>query len=127
MGAQMRPTFFEARMADLLKEITQTKERAAAWVFRILIALVGASTTAVLWMAWGALADVKNDLKTGIQQQWLAIGKINDAQAQVSRDIGIQTQVLADHIRTETDIDASLRDIAKDHEGRIRTLEHPLK
>lgn len=112
-------------MTDLLKEIVQTKERAAAWVFRILIALVGASSTAVLWMAWGALADVKNDLKTGIQQQWVAIGKISDTQSQTTRDLSVQTQTLSDHIRMESDIDASLRDLAKDHEQRIRGLERP--
>ncbi len=112
-------------MGDLLKEITQTKERVAAWIFRGALAFAVSAGTAVLWMAWGSLSDVKADLKTGIQQQWLAIGKINDAQAQTAREVGVQTQTLSDHIRMESDIDASLRDIAKDHEGRLRTLEHP--
>ena len=112
-------------MVDLLREMVQTKERAAAWIFRGALSFAIAAGSAVLWMAWGALSDVKADLKIGIQQQWLAIGKINDAQAESRRDLAVSTQTLADHIKTETDIDTQLRDTTKDHEFRIRTLEHP--
>lgn len=112
-------------MVDFFRELTLTKERIAAWVFRMVLAFAVSAGTAVLYMAWGSLTEVKADLRSGIQQQWLAIGKINDGQAQASRDLGIQTQTLSDHIKTETDIDAQLRDITKDHEQRLRLIERP--
>lgn len=109
----------------LLQEVTQTKERIAAWVFRTLLSLALGACGVVGWLVWGVLADVKTKSETGIQLQWTAIGKINDAQAQASRDVATITQKLDDHIRSETDIDAQLKDLAKDHEQRIRGLEHP--
>ncbi len=112
-------------MGDLIKEMVQTKERAAAWVFRILITLVGTSTMAVLWLAWYSLQDVKSKSETGIQLEWLQIGKINDAQQEASRALGILTQQLSDHLKVEANIDDQLKEIAKDHEQRLRGLERP--
>ena len=112
-------------MGDLFKQLTETKERAAAWVFRLLIILLGAAGSTLCYVVWGILTDVKTDLKSGIQQQWIAIGKINDAQVQASHDTGIATQALADHIRLESEIDNELKDLTKDHETRIRALERP--
>jgi orotate phosphoribosyltransferase-like protein len=112
-------------MTDLLKEMVQTKERAAAWLFRILITLVGVSTSTVLWLAWASLQDVKAKSEQGVQLQWTAIGKINDAQQAASSALGVLTTKLDDHIKVEANIDDQLKDIAKDHEQRIRGLERP--
>ena len=108
-----------------LREFVETKERATAWVFRILMTLIGATGTGAIIMAWSVLTDVKTKSETGIQLQWTAIGKINDAQQQAARNVDVITQKLDDHIKTETDIDSRLRDLAKDHEDRIRNLERP--
>jgi hypothetical protein len=108
-----------------LQEFVATKERATAWVFRLAITVIGATTSAAIWLAWGVLSDVKAKSETGIQLQWTAIGRINDAQQAASRDLGVLTTKLDDHIKTESDIDMQLKDIAKDHEQRIRGLERP--
>ena len=108
-----------------LREFVETKERATAWVFRIAITLIGACGTAAIWLAWSVLTDVKTKSETGIQLQWTAIGKINDAQQQASRDLGVLSTQLSDHLKVQADIDSQLKDIAKDHEQRIRGLERP--
>lgn len=109
----------------LLQEVTETKERIAAWVFRTLLSLALGACGVIGWLVWGVLADVKTKSETGIQLQWTAMGKINDAQQAAARDVGILTTKLDDHVKTEADIDAQLKDIAKDHEQRIRELERP--
>lgn len=109
----------------MLKEFVATKERATAWVFRLLISFATAACGVVGYLAWGVLTDVKTKSETGIQLQWTAIGKINDAQAQASRDVATITQKLDDHVKYETEIDSQLKDLAKDHEQRIRDLERP--
>ena len=108
-----------------LREFVETKERATAWVFRILITLIGAAGTTAIWLAWATLTDVKTKSETGIQLQWTAIGKINDAQQQAQRNVDVLTTKLDDHVKVEADIDAQLKDIAKDHEQRLRGLERP--
>ena len=108
-----------------LREFVETKERATAWVFRILITLIGAAGTAAIWMAWYTLSDVKTKSETGIQLQWTAIGKINEAQHQAEIDVNRLSTQLSDHLKVQSDIDAELKDIAKDHEQRIRGLERP--
>jgi hypothetical protein len=122
----MRPLLYQGDvMADLLKEMVQTKERTAAWIFRGALSFAIAAGSTVVWMAWGTLQDVKADQKTGVQLQWTAIGKINDAQQDASRALGILTTKLDDHIKVESSIDDQLKDITKDHEQRIRGLERP--
>jgi hypothetical protein len=112
-------------MADFFRELTLTKERVAAWVFRLLIGIIGAITLGIISMAWGSLQDVKAKSETAVQLQWTAIGKINDAQQAASTALGVLTTKLDDHIKTESDIDMQLKDLAKDHEQRLRGLERP--
>jgi hypothetical protein len=113
------------RIGMTLQEFVETKERATAWVFRILITLIGAAGTAAIYLAWGTLIDVKTKSETGIQLQWTAIGKINDAQQQAITNLNVLTTKLDDHIKAETQIDSDLKDITKDHEQRLRHIELP--
>lgn len=112
-------------MGDLAKEFFQTKERTAAWLFRILITVAGFTTTSLLYVAWGTLQDVKIAQSANIQQVWTTISKINDTQSAANNNLAVLQTTVKDHIQVENDIDNQLKDVTKDHEGRIRTLEHP--
>lgn len=114
----------ENGIKSLARELTATKERAAAWVLRILITLVGAAGTTVLWLGWSALIDVKTELKEQTKAAWSQIQTLNTIQNTTSANVGVLTQTVTDHLRQESDIDAQLKDITRDHEQRIRTLEH---
>lgn len=100
-----------------------TPERITAWVFRTLITLVGATGTAVLWMAWGSLQDVKTDLKHNAEIQWQAITTLTANQNQAAATAAVMSTTLADHIKQEAQVLDDIHAEVKDHETRIRTLE----
>jgi len=111
---------------NLRKQMDSTASLVLArFIMPILIALVGAAGSFVLWLVWYSLQEVKSDPKAGQALQWTAIGKINDAEVHVENTISGLSVQLSDHIKAETDIDTQLKDIAKDHEQRVRILEHP--
>ena len=112
--------------SSLRKQMDSTASLVLArFIMPILIAIIGAGGSLILFLVWNSLQEVKIDQKTGQQLQWTAIGKINDAETHVEGTIGGLSTQLADHIKAETDIDSELKDIVKDHETRMRILEHP--
>ena len=100
-----------------------TPERATAWVFRALITLVGAAGTTVLWLAWGALQDVKDQVKEQNKTAWAAIATISSNQGQMTTTLGVLSQTVTDNFKGEAQVIGELRKEADDHEGRLRGLE----
>jgi hypothetical protein len=102
-----------------------TPERATAWIFRALITLVGAAGTTVLWLAWGALQDVKAEMHDQNKTVWTALGTLSTNQNQMATTLGVLSQTVSDNFKGEAQIIGDLRKEADDHEDRIRVLEHP--
>jgi hypothetical protein len=96
----------------LLREITQTKERAAAWVFRGGISIIGVLTCALGWVVWDQLVDLKVSAKEQSHAAWQTIQKLSEAQTQSDRTLAIVTQTSSD-----------FRAVVQDHENRLRALE----
>lgn len=108
---------------DTFREFTQTKERATAWVFRILITLVGVAGTTVLWLGWYTLTDVKDGLKTQGSATWAAIAAVSKSEEATASAVSVMQREVEDHIAQETEINTELKQEEKDHEDRIRGLE----
>jgi len=97
------------------KAINSTAAQAVSrFVMPILVTLVGATGTTVLWMGWSTLQDVRMALKDSSTQMWIALGKVSDSQ--------IKDESL---LQKQLDISTQLFDLTRDHETRIRVLEHP--
>lgn len=111
----------------LLREMVETKERAVAWLFRILIALVGAASTTVLWMGWSALQEVKGKVDQQSVAVWQGIQSAKEKQIETAADVKMLTQTLGDNIKMQTQISSDLKAIVQDHEQRIRGLERPAR
>jgi hypothetical protein len=81
-------------------------------VMPILVTLVGASGSVLLWMLWHSIEEVKLNQAIGIKQMWVSVGKISDSQ---KTDENI--------IQRQVDISEQLNKLTQDHETRIRLLE----
>jgi hypothetical protein len=110
-------------MNDVLGEFTKTKEMALAWAFRGVLALLVATGSTLMWMAWGELQDVKTDLKHNAKIQWQAITTLTNNQNQAAAASAVMATTLSDHIKQEAQIVDDLHSEVKDHETRIRALE----
>lgn len=110
-------------MNDVLKELTKTKEMALAWAFRAVLGLLVSALTMILYMAWGQLQQVQNDIKHTAEVQWTAITTLTNNQNQAAAAAAVQATSLADHIKQEAQIVDDLHAEVRDHENRIRSLE----
>src|ERR1700684_3675753 len=91
-----------SEMADGNGGFFTSPERITAWAFRTLIALVGTAGTVVLWLAWGALQDVKTEVKEQTKSSWSAIATVTDNQNKTAATLGVASQVISD-LRKEAD------------------------
>lgn len=96
----------------LLKELTQTKERAAAWVFRGGISIIAMLTCALAWVVWSQLVDLKVSANEQAHAASHTIERLIEAQTQADRTLAIVTQTAGD-----------LKSIVQDHDKRLRELE----
>jgi len=96
----------------------------ARFVVPILMTLVGAAGSVILYGVWESIQEVKANQTSAISQLWQGMSKLNDRESAAERELDTADTTMADHIRTENDIDNQLRALAQDHENRIRTLEH---
>lgn len=99
-------------MADgLLKQIGETKERLASWIFRGLLA----GGIAVLgWLAASTMTDIKDNARAA----WQAIGETNKTVTAIGQSLNTLSTTVELHSRQVDNEEA-------DHEQRIRTLERP--
>lgn len=87
----------------------------------ILMTLVGAAGTIILWFGSETLKDVKNDIILNRTQLWAAVGKVTESQAETTRSLAVITTTLADHISRETDFDSDIKDRVKVLESNKQT------
>lgn len=113
----------ESSPNGLLKEISQTKERLAAWAFRLLIALVGATGSAMLWMGYDALNKVEAQVSKQGEVVWTSIQDAQQQQAATAQKVEVLTQVVKDSTDRQTQINNDLKMIVQDHEQRLRSIE----
>lgn len=111
----------------LLQEIVDTKERGAAWIFRLLIA--GAITVGA-WFVTSYLGDLKSSissLQAAVEIKsaatWKAIGDVAKEQEATSKNLGVLTQSVQDNVRSQGETIDRLSHEEDQHENRIRNLE----
>lgn len=109
----------------LMREMTETKERAVAWGFRGVLGLVMILLGIVGWFMTTTLSEVKTEITNNAKVQWDQIGKLNDSEVTTRRDLGILSQAVQDATKSNADAVSRLSDSERDHEQRLRTLEHP--
>ena len=117
-------------MSDTDSNFTKAVESKSALVFArfimpILISLLGAAGTVILGLVWSSVGEIKTIQTENVKQIWQTMGKNHDQETETSRSMGVLSQTVTDHIQKETDIDDQLKDIVKDHETRMRSLERP--
>jgi len=109
----------------LFREITETKERAAAWIFR---GAMGLMTAAFTFIGAYIIADFNNfraDLKEQNKTVWEAISSVNRATASNTNALATLAASHADHVKEDERVEAQFATELLDHETRIRTLERP--
>jgi hypothetical protein len=112
-------------MANLLHEITETKERAWAWAFRglsmivmILLGIIGYFMTSTLQRVDASIDQNRKDL-------WKSVSTLNDSGTNMKQSIMTLSTLVQDEFRQQDDTNARLSKIEDDHETRLRSLEHP--
>ena len=93
-------------------------------LFRIAIGIAGAAGTAVLWLAYSELTDLKAATTKQAETAWTQIGTLSQSEATLNNAMTGLSATLKDHIQAETQIDADFKAENQDHEQRIRILEH---
>lgn len=119
------------RIVSLWKDITETKERAASWVFRGLIAIIMGMASVIGVLSWNALDRVAHTVDENGRQTSTKIEKLSNEIQQIAndgkdarRDIGVLSQTVTDHIHADDATDNRITSELADHEQRIRSLEH---
>lgn len=107
----------------ILKEVFETRERAAAWVTRLLILAISGLATVTLWLASQQLTDIKQTISGTVRNLHDDISAITKNQNQNTLNITQLTATVNDQISRQTDADTTMRGELQDHETRIRTLE----
>ena len=101
-----------------------TKERTTAWIFRALIMVAGFAGTAVLSLLLYSWTDFKDTVEGQNKATWAAVSTATKAISNTSAAVSVMQREVEDHIAQETQIESNLKDSEKDHEQRIRSLEH---
>lgn len=113
----------------LMKEMTETKERAAAWVFRGAMGVIFIGIGIIGWFAQDKLGTFTKQfdaINVQREQMWKSVGELNVSQQGMNLAVTQLKATLEGHNNTETLILQSLQRTEDDHEQRIRTLErHP--
>jgi predicted secreted hydrolase len=101
-----------------------TKERTTAWIFRALITVAGFTGTAVLSLLLYSWTDFKDAVKDQNKATWAAVATASKAISDTSSAVSVMQREMQDYIGQETQIDTELKEAQKDHEQRIRAIEH---
>jgi hypothetical protein len=91
-----------------------TKETIVRYMNPILISMVGALVTALGIIIWSLIGSVSTKVD--------AQGALR---AETAGKLDVLNQSVEDYIKLEEQTDTDLKNIAADHESRIRTLEKP--
>jgi hypothetical protein len=113
-------------MADSNDGFFATKERTTAWVFRAAITLAGFAGTTVLSLLLYQWTDFKDTVKEQNKAIWAAVSNQAKAVNDAGANLGVMQRTILDHIAQETEINGELKDEQKDHENRIRAIEHTI-
>lgn len=110
---------------QLAHEMTETKERAAAWIIRGFIVIGGFLVTGLLGMGLYIFNDFKTTVQDNTEHLWKSV---QQNQVDLRGTIG-QLNTLSDQVKAsvdrETDALSRLQNEQNDHEDRIRILERP--
>lgn len=109
----------------LFREIVETKERTAAWVFRVAMALLTAAFTFIGAFLVADFNAFRADLKDQNKATWDAIAAVNRATAANTNALATLAASHADHVKEDEREAAQFATELLDHETRIRTLERP--
>lgn len=116
-----------AENGSFLREITETRERTAAWIFRLAIGLNTAAFSVIGWL----LTSTINDLRANIDHQgktsWEAIGELNRSAAAITSTLTTLNANFTNHVREDENKEGEFNARLLDHEARIRILENPLR
>jgi len=103
---------------SLLKSITETKERTAAWAMRGLLLAISALGAIALWLAQAQLSDIKTKVDGDNTRVWQAMSRIAENQDKTTVALTRITTSFADHILQFNE----MKQQVKDHEAAIQTL-----
>lgn len=117
-------------MVDALKEFFATRERGAAWVFRVLISLVMIMASIMGTLSWHILTGIESkidqsDARLDARDRavWQAIAEINKNQNASSVAEAQLAQTVADQIRITAETFSRLSKVQDYQEQRLHNLE----
>lgn len=108
----------------LLTEITETKERAASWLFRGFTAVIMILLGIVGYFMTTTLGDLKDKIDANNKSTWAAIGESNRSLAVLAQSLTGLSTTVNDHLREDAATEENLTRLVQDHENRLRSLEH---
>lgn len=111
---------------SLFKEIAETKERLVAWLFRGLISVIMLGASTIGYMSWDALKSMQSKIDDNGKATWQAIAKVANDEGDAAKAVAVLSATITDEIRSQSATNQDLRDIVRDHEQRLRGLEHPV-
>lgn len=109
---------------NLYTEMTETKERAASWLFRGVAAIIMVLVGIVGYFMTATLNDLKDKIDINNKTTWTAIAESNKSLATLAQTLTGLTTTVNDHVREDAATEASLTRLVQDHENRLRSLEH---
>lgn len=115
-------------LKNLARQMTETGERLAAWIFRALIGAMSVMLIVIGWFAIDKLAsfDKKFDaLETSRTSMWVIVQSIIKTENEQTVSMTRLETSLTDYIKNQDRIISQLAGQEIDHEQRMRQLEHP--
>lgn len=116
-----------AENGSFLREITETRERTAAWIFRLAIGLNTAAFSVIGWLLTSTINDLRANIDRQSKTSWEAIGELNRSTASITSTLTTLNASFADHAREDAKEEEQVNARLLDHEARIRILENPLR
>ena len=113
---------------SLVRQMTRTGERIAAWLFRLLIAALTVTLVIIGWFAIDKLSSFDKQfekLESARATTWGAINELTRSQTQASNTTTRLETSLADYIKNQDRLLSQLAGEEADHEQRLRQLERP--
>lgn len=100
------------------RELTETKERIAAWVFRLVL-------TALIALVGYLINDFKSSIDRQDRNTLTAIAELTRSMSTVSNGLAVLSGSFADHVKEDAKAESDFTQRIQDHETRLRTLERP--
>ena len=90
----------------------------------ILVTLVGAAGSTILFLVWNTVQDIKATQEKGTTQTWESIRRLSGSEAKLDNAVAGLSQSVADHFKADDSFENQERSVLMDHDSRLRLLEH---